>query len=216
MIDLLPPPSLLLPFIAAALVLAVVPGPGVLYIVARALTQGRASGLASVAGVACGNLANAVAASLGLAVVLSASTLWFSVLTYAGAAYLFYLGWQALRATGTPTGDDPRPAVGLGRVFGQGVWVALLNPKTALFFAAFLPPFISPAGSAMGQGVALSVVFVGIAALSDSVYALAAAVIAPRLRANPALAARGRYASAAIYIGLGVYAALSGGRLLLK
>ena len=132
-------------FVLASLVLAVTPGPGVLYIVTRTLAQGRAAGLASVAGVALGNLGNALAASLGLAALFALSSLAFAVVKWAGAAYLVWLGVRALRqppaaaAAAAPAFEPPR----LARIVRDGFVVALLNPKTALFFAAFLPQFLA-------------------------------------------------------------------------
>jgi threonine/homoserine/homoserine lactone efflux protein len=200
-------------FLIASLVLAATPGPGVLYIVTRTLAQGRRAGLASVVGVALGNLGNALAASLGLAALLAVSTLAYSVLKFAGAAYLVWLGIKALRAPPllppSPLGARP-PA--LRRILRDGFVVALLNPKTALFFAAFLPQFIDPTASAAAQSIAFGVAFVLIAASTDCVYALAAGFVAPRLGRMRGVGDLGRYATAAVYFGLGVFAATSGSR----
>src|SRR5690242_17735750 len=137
---LFPPLPLLGAFLAASLVLAVTPGPAVFYIVTRSVTQGRISGLASVAGVALGNLGNAIGASLGLAALFAISSLAFTVVKYLGALYLVYLGVQALRRPrsegNAATVDAQLPASALRRIFADGFVVALLNPKTALFFAA--------------------------------------------------------------------------------
>ena len=201
-------------FALASLVLAATPGPGVLYIVTRTLAQGRRAGLASVAGVALGNLGNALGASLGLAALLAVSTLAFEVVKYAGAAYLVWLGIKALRAAPVETAAEldvpaaPRPWI----ILRDGFFVALLNPKTALFFAAFLPQFIDPAGSAIAQSVLFGVAFVVIATVTDTCYVLAAGLAAPALRQLGSARAFGRYLSAAIYIGLGVFTAASGSR----
>lgn len=200
-------------FAIASLVLAATPGPGVLYIVTRALAQGRRAGLASVAGVALGNLGNALAASLGLAALLAVSTLAFDIVKYAGAAYLLYLGIKALRAPPAPTTDAPRLAPPSPRVIlRDGFFVALLNPKTALFFAAFLPQFIDPALPAMTQSVLFAAAFVTIAACTDTAYVLAAGAAAPALGHLKRGRASGRYLTAAIYIGLGLFTAASGSR----
>ena len=138
MADWLPAPPLLAAFVLASLVLAVTPGPGVLYIVTRSLAQGRRAGLASVAGVALGNFGNALGAALGLAALFELSSWAFTVVKYAGAGYLVWLGVKALRApvaaasmaAGAPSAATAR------RLFRDGFVVALLNPKTALFFAA--------------------------------------------------------------------------------
>ena len=207
-----------LAFLLASLVLAVTPGPAVLYIVARTLGQGRAAGVASVLGVGLGNLGNALAASLGLAALLAASALAFDVLRYAGAAYLIWLGVQALRvrsqgAGGRVAAAPATQATPLARIFRDGFVVALLNPKTALFFAAFLPQFIDPARGAALQAVAFGVAFVVIAVTTDLVYVAAAGLLAPRLQRHARAAAGARWASGAVYLGLGVYTAATGQRV---
>jgi len=192
-------------FLIASFILAVTPGPGVLYIVTRSLTQGRRLGLASVAGVALGNLGNAVGASIGLAAVFAVSTLAFTVVKYLGAVYLLYLGVQAIRAP--RTGDAavaPAPA-SLGRIFRDGFVVALLNPKTAVFFAAFLPQFMNTETPAIVQSVTLGSIFVAIAALTDTAYALAAGALAPVLVRARGVRAAGRYLTGGAFIGLAVY-----------
>ncbi len=208
---LLPAGPIFLAFVAATFVLAVTPGPGVVYIVTRTLAQGRGAGLASVAGVAMGNFGNAVGASLGLAALFAASATAFTVVKFAGAAYLLYLGWQALRAPRPETAAPPQ-ALGSadhGRILREGAMVALLNPKTTVFFAAFLPQFLHTQSPLISQSLLLGAVFVGIAALTDSAYVLLAGALAPRLRAGGAMAARGRCLAALVYLGLGVYAALA-------
>jgi threonine/homoserine/homoserine lactone efflux protein len=209
--QLLPAWPLLLGFFAAAFVLAVTPGPGVVYIVTRTLAQGRASGMASVAGVALGNFGNAAAASIGLAALLSASTAAFGLVKYAGAAYLCYLGIQALRSRPSEI-PGARSSIGHGQVLGQGFLVALLNPKTTLFFAAFLPQFMAPTATPVGQGLALSAIFVGTAAASDAGYVLLASTLAPGLRASRGTPGLGRWVAAMVYFTLGIYAALSDAR----
>ena len=208
---LLPSLPVLAAFLAAAFVLAVTPGPGVLYVVTRTLSQGRSSGFASVAGVALGNLGNAAAASVGLAALLASSATLFEVVRYAGAAYLFYLGVQALRQVGTSTSFSATQA-SHWQVLRQGALVALLNPKTTLFFAAFLPQFMQPSSAPVAQALALSSIFVGVAAISDCAYVLAAAAIYPTLRASPKGIGLGGYAAAIVYFLLSVYAAVAGSR----
>ena len=195
----------------ASLVLAATPGPGVLYIVTRTLAQGRRAGLASVAGVALGNLGNAMAASLGLAALLAVSSLAFGVVKFAGAAYLVWLGFKALRETSPAAGAAPArfEPPQHGRILRDGFVVALLNPKTALFFAAFLPQFITTSGSAIWQSTLLGPAFVAIAACTDTVYVLAAGAIAPTLGGASRLRSLGRYATALVYFGLGALTALS-------
>jgi threonine/homoserine/homoserine lactone efflux protein len=207
---ILPSLPLLTAFLAASLLLAVTPGPGVFYIVTRSVSQGRASGLASVAGVAAGNLGNAIGASLGLAALFAVSSVAFTIVKYVGAAYLVWLGVQALRA--------PRASVlpalargSLRRIFRDGFVVALLNPKTTLFFAAFLPQFVD-AQAPVAQTLALGVLFVLIAALTDSLYALGAGSMRRWVERGSGAARAGRYVTAAAFIGLGFLTAVSGQR----
>jgi len=192
-------------FLIASFLLAVTPGPGVLYIVTRSLTQGRRLGLASVAGVALGNLGNAIGASIGLAAVFAVSALAFTVVKYLGALYLVYLGVQAMRAPRV-AGEAPAPApVSLGRIFRDGFLVALLNPKTAIFFAAFLPQFMNADSPAIVQSLILGSTFVAIAAVTDTAYALAAGSLAPVFARARGVRATGRYLTGGAFIGLGVY-----------
>jgi threonine/homoserine/homoserine lactone efflux protein len=210
MFELLPPLPLLSAFLAASLVLAVTPGPGVFYVVTRSLLEGRRAGLASVAGVALGNLGNAIAASLGLAALFALSSAAFLTVKYAGALYLVYLGVKALRA---PLASElPPPAAPARHVLRDGFIVALFNPKTAIFFAAFLPQFMGGGAAPALQGPLLGVIFVLLAAITDSIYALAAGALAPRLRRARAARALGRLLTGGAFIGLGLFAALSGAR----
>jgi threonine/homoserine/homoserine lactone efflux protein len=209
---LLPPWPLYAGFMVASLVLAVTPGPAVLYIVTRSLVQGRRSGLASVAGVALGNLGNAVAAAIGLAAILAVSSVAFTSVKIAGALYLVWLGVQALRAPRaidpavTPRAASPR------KIFRDGFLVALLNPKTAIFFAAFLPQFMTTATPSIAQTLALAITFIGVAAVSDSLYALAAGSVGPSLAKTGGLRSLGRYFSATMFFGLAAFTMFSGTR----
>jgi threonine/homoserine/homoserine lactone efflux protein len=208
--DLLPSWPLLSAFLVASFILAVTPGPGVFYIVTRSLLQGRRAGLASVAGVALGNLGNAVGASIGLAALFAVSSLAFTVVKYAGALYLVHLGIQALRAPGeaaVAAAAPARPAT----VFRDGFVVALLNPKTAVFFAAFLPQFMRP-DAPLAQSLMLGALFVVMAAITDTAYAAAAGAIAPLLTRARGVRATGRYLADGTFIGLGVFTALAGAR----
>jgi threonine/homoserine/homoserine lactone efflux protein len=207
--ELLPSLPRLTAFLAAAFVLAVTPGPGVVYIVTRTLSQGRACGLASVAGVALGNFFNAAAASIGMAALLAASGSAFEVVKYAGAAYLCYLGFRALRS-GPSRATEVAAASSHWQVLGQGFVVALLNPKTTLFFAAFLPQFMEPTAAPMPQALALGAIFVATAAVSDSGYVLLASALSPALRSARGTLGIGRYFAATVFFALGIYAAVSG------
>lgn len=208
----LPDWPLLSAFLLASFVLAITPGPGVFYIVTRSLLQGRRFGLASVAGVALGNLGNAVGASIGLAALFAVSSIAFTAVKYAGAAYLVWLGVQAMRRTPpAESGTAPQPSP-LGRIFRDGFVVALLNPKTTIFFAAFLPQFMTPGGNHALQGIALGALFVAMAAVTDSLYALAASAVAPAVSRAGRLRALGRYVTGGAFIGLGIFTAASGSR----
>lgn len=211
MTDIFPSWPLFSAFLLASFVLAITPGPGVLYIVTRSLVQGRQSGLVSVVGVAFGNLGNALAASVGLAALFAVSSLAFSVVKYAGALYLVYLGVQMLRPSAIENLVAMPAATSLTRVFRDGFVVALLNPKTTVFFAAFLPQFLSPDAPPMFQSIALGTLFVAIAALTDSAYALAAGAVAPALRGSVARH-MGRRLGGGLFIGLGVFTALAESR----
>jgi threonine/homoserine/homoserine lactone efflux protein len=199
-----PDSSTLLLFGAAALALIVVPGPAVLYIVAQSIDRGRLAGIVSALGVAVGGLVHVTAAAIGLSSLLVSSATAFAVVKYAGAAYLIGLGLYTLLARREePEAVAPR-ARRLRRRFGQGVVVNVLNPKTALFFFAFLPQFVDPdKGSAALQIGVLGLLFVALAVISDSVWALIAGTASERLRGNRRFLAVQRYVSGSVFVGLG-------------
>jgi len=206
---MLPALPLLLAFVGASLALALTPGPAVVYIVARTVAQGRASGLASVVGVALGNLGNAIGAALGLAALFAVSSAAFTVVKWAGAIYLVWLGLRLWRTPAASGEAAPRPAAQpLKRVFRDGFVVALLNPKTTLFFAAFLPQFLDSHGSPLAQTLALGGVFCAIAACTDISYVIAASLVGPRLTRATKHAAWGNRLAGTSFIGLGVLTAL--------
>ncbi len=209
----MPGPETLAVFAVAVVFFAVVPGPAVLYIVTRSIDQGRFAGLASAVGIATGNLIHVAAATLGLSALLASSAIAFSVVKYLGAAYLIYLGVRKLlerhdEAEGTATSTRS-----FRRLYGEGVVVATLNPKTALFFLAFLPQFVVPSeGSPASQIAVLGVVLVTITAVSDGLYGLLSGAAAGWLRGNHRLVRRRRLFTGTVYIGLGVSAAFAGSR----
>jgi threonine/homoserine/homoserine lactone efflux protein len=212
----MPETSTLALFAVAALTLLVIPGPAVLYIVTRSVDQGRAAGLASVCGVHVGTLLHVAAAALGLSALLVSSATAYHTVRWLGAAYLIWLGVRRLLAR---DGDVPAAAgpearrAGLGRVFAQGVVVNVLNPKTALFFFAFLPQFVDPSrGSVPFQVLVLGVAFVLLGLLSDGAYAVAASTGAGWLRRRPGVARASRLVSGGVLISLGVTTALAGSR----
>jgi threonine/homoserine/homoserine lactone efflux protein len=192
-------------FALAALALLVVPGPAVLYIVTRSVESGRRVGLASVAGVHVGTVVHVLAAAAGLSALLVSSATAFALVKYAGAAYLVVLGVRRLLERHDAVTPEPAPT-SPRRAFAQGVVVNVLNPKTALFFLAFLPPFLDPRrGPVFVQVLVLGLTFIAIGLLSDSAYALAAALLAGRWRAVRV----GRRVSGLVYIGLGLVAAVT-------
>ncbi len=207
-------------FVVASLLLAIAPGPGVMYLLTRTLSLGRAAGLASVGGLAVGNLANAALASLGLAALMAASAAAFAVVKFAGAAYLVYLAVQTLRAKPeTSTADrsscaqQSEPAKPhIARIFRDGFLVALLNPKTALFFTALLPQFVVPGAAPLPQNLFLGAVFVAVALCTDTLYVCAAAAFAQQLKRHARVRGAGRYLAAATFMGLAAYAAFANPR----
>ncbi len=198
-------------FIAATLVLVLMPGPNTLYIIARSIQQGRRAGIVSSIGVQVGTLFHIAAAAFGLSTLLLSSALAFNVVKYAGAAYLIYLGVKTLLTKEEDQATREIQVVSLSRVFYQGVVVNVLNPKTALFFFAFLPQFIDAARGAVAmQIVLLGTILVCLGTLSDSIYALAAGGIGNWLRGNLKFLRAQRYFAGSVYIGLGAATALSG------
>jgi threonine/homoserine/homoserine lactone efflux protein len=206
-------PTRLALFLGAALVLVVTPGPAVLYITARSMSQGVRAGLVSVLAIETGNLLLAVAAALGLAAVLASSAMAFSIVKLLGAAYLVFLGVRKLTSRADPAAArSEAPPRRLRSVYVEGVMVAVLNPKTALFFLAFLPQFVHPAvGYVPAQMLLLGLVFVALALLSDGAYALLAGTAGRWLWRHPRFVRGERYVSGTVYIGLGAFVAFSGG-----
>lgn len=208
----MPPPSALVTFSVAAIVLFVIPGPAVLYVVARSVAQGRRAGLVSVAGIHAGSAIHAAAAVAGLSALLVESATAFLVVKWAGVAYLAYLGVITLRAESTI--GAPRRSVTYRttrRLFVDGVIVNVLNPKTALFFLAFVPQFVEPnSGSTVRQLVVLGVLFIALGALSDSAYVLAGARVSHWVRSSEIASRRVAKGAGLSYLGLGAWAALTG------
>jgi threonine/homoserine/homoserine lactone efflux protein len=213
----MPETSTLALFAVAAVTLLLIPGPAVLYIVTRSVDQGRAAGLASVCGVHVGTLLHVAAAALGLSALLVSSATAYDTVRWLGAAYLVWLGVRRLLArdediAAAAAGPDARRP-GLGRIFAQGVVVNVLNPKTALFFFAFLPQFVDTSrGSVPFQVVVLGAAFVLLGLLSDGAYALLASTGAGWLRRRPRVARASRLVSGGVLISLGVTTALAGSR----
>jgi threonine/homoserine/homoserine lactone efflux protein len=198
-------------FLIAAVILAVTPGPAVLYIVTRSVSQGRAAGVVSALGVAAGGLVHVLGAALGLSALLATSALAFATVKYAGAAYLVWLGIRKLRQAPDARTAEPPADRSLSRTFGEGAIVNILNPKTALFFLAFLPQFVAPSrGSVPMQLAGLGTLFLVIALVTDTAWALLASGAGRWLKGHPRFVASERYVAGSVYVGLGLAAAVSG------
>jgi threonine/homoserine/homoserine lactone efflux protein len=200
-------------FMSAALILLLIPGPAVLYITARSASQGRLAGLVSVLAIETANFTQAVAAALGLSAILLSSALAFDIVKYLGAAYLMYLGVRKLMASDDGSGEVVLKQESLSRIYWQGFAVNILNPKTALFFFAFLPQFVNPTkGNVTWQTLLLGALFVGMAIITDSLYALLASSLAGKLAGRKEFQKGQRYFAGLVYIGLGITTALAGSR----
>ena len=200
-------------FLGASLALLLVPGPAVLYITARSANQGRLAGLVSVLAIETANFLQAVAATLGLSAILLSSALAFHVVKYLGAAYLIYLGVRKLLVSEEGASNGEVKAESLKRIYWQGFAINLLNPKTALFFFAFLPQFVDPAkGNVTSQTLLLGALFVGMALITDSLYALLASSLADKVRGNRHYQKGQRYFAGLVYVGLGITTALTGSK----
>ncbi|MCA9837781.1 MAG: LysE family translocator [Trueperaceae bacterium] len=198
-------------FVTATLALLLAPGPAVLYIVARSLEQGRMAGFISTLGVGLGSLVHVLFAAFGLSALLMQSVLAFSFIKYLGAAYLIYLGIKTLSRKAEVSKVQPLKVMSYGQIFRQGIVVNILNPKTALFFLAFLPQFVNPArGSVILQILTLGMIFVIMAIMSDSMYAVIAGTARQLLSGNILAARVQKYLAGTIYIALGITTAFSG------
>ena len=199
-------------FLTAAIVLAVSPGPGMLYVLARSLRGGRREGLASSLGTAVGGFGHVVAAAFGLSVILATSATAFSVVKYAGAAYLVYLGVRTIVAGQEAEAAAPSASEAAWSALRQGVTTEVFNPKTALFFLSFLPQFINREAPAIPQFLLLGTISVTLNTTADVVVSLLAGPIGSQLRRRPRLRHGQRYASGGALIALGGYVAVSGER----
>ena len=201
-------------FVAAALVLLLVPGPAVIYVVARSVEGGRVTGLVSVLGVELGTLLHVVFAAAGLSAIVVSSAAAFSVVKWLGAAYLIWLGLKSI--LGRDGGDEETPS-GVGgnrfRVFSQSVLVQVLNPKVALFFLAFLPQFVDPSrGAAWTQIAVLGATLAILGLFTDGLYALLGGTAGEwvrKQRVGAGLRRAGRYVTGGVYVALGAVAAIS-------
>ena len=206
-----PEASMLGLFVAAAVVLLVTPGPAVLYIVTRSVEQGRLAGLVSALGVHVGTLVHVAAAALGVSALLVSSALAFDIVKYLGAMYLVYIGVRKLMGWDQGSAGRVVAPRSLRTLFGQGVMVNVLNPKTALFFLAFLPQFVDvPKGAVGFQILILGLIFVALGVVSDGLYAVAAGTAGSWLKRDGRILRAERYVGGTVFVGLGVTAALAG------
>jgi len=209
----IPEPGRLALFVVAALALLAIPGPAVLYIVTRSVHQGRRAGLASVLGIHTGTLVHIAAATAGLSALILSSAVAFTAVKVAGAVYLVGFGLWTLFSSRA----DAEIAVGgerrLRRIYAQGIVVNVLNPKTALFFLAFLPQFVDPAAAHPALEVAfLGLLFVALGLVTDSIWALVAGTAGGLVRSSRQFARIQRYVAGSVYVGLGVVTALAGAK----
>lgn len=203
--------STLMLFAAAASILVFTPGPNTLYIIARSVGQGRTAGIVSSLGVETGTLIHLAAAALGISALLVSSAIAFNAVKYAGAAYLIYLGIKTLLIKDEPAAAEAVEAKSLRRTFSQAVVVNVLNPKSAMFFFAFLPQFIdAERGAAAVQILFFGAIVVVLGFTSGALYSLLAGSIGNVLRGNPKFLRAQRYFAGSVYIGLGAATALTG------
>lgn len=202
--------STLAVFCVAALALIVVPGPAVTYIVTQSIDKGRRAGLVSALGIAAGGLVHVTAAVVGLSALIASSASAFTVVKLVGAAYLVVLGVRRLLSRDDSIPEQSIEPVEHSRLFVHGIVVNILNPKTALFFLAFLPQFIDPnRGSVSLQAAILGLIFVAMAVVSDCTYAITAAALSDRLRNSERARRIQRWVSGTIFIALGATAAFA-------
>jgi threonine/homoserine/homoserine lactone efflux protein len=209
----MPDPQTWLLVAIASLVLVVIPGPAVIYILTRSISQGRAAGLASAVGVNLGSAIHVVGAVAGLSVILASSAILYSAVKWAGVAYLVWLGIRTLRSQDEIFTNTSAEPAALKRIFTQGVIVNVLNPKVAMFFLAFLPQFVDPDSPVPWlQSLVLGLTLVVIGLISDSVYALIGGQVGGVLRRNPRAGSTTRTASGVAYFALAGVAAVTGSR----
>jgi threonine/homoserine/homoserine lactone efflux protein len=208
--NLFPDAGTLALFVATSLALLVVPGPAVLYVVARSLERGWRTGIVSALGLAGGAVVHILLATLGVTALIQSSRVAFVGLRVVGATYLMYLGARMIVGGQRDSQTGSVATVALPAVFRQGMIVNLSNPKAMLFFFAFLPQFVDPTkGAVAGQLLVLGGVFLVIAFCSDSSWALLAGSLSAWIRKNPVVALRQRYAAGGVLIALGLVAAIS-------
>ena len=197
-------------FVLASLIVLVIPGPGVLYVVARSLGQGQRAGLVSVLGLSAGALVQVLAATAGLSAILLTSATAFGIVKTIGAGYLIYLGLRVLLAARPAAGPAALAPLSTARLFSDGVIVSLFNPKIAVFFLAYLPQFVDPGRGPVPQQILfLGTLYVALALVTDGLYAVLAGGLRGWVGGRIARGPLPRYLTGGLYIGLGVNAALA-------
>jgi threonine/homoserine/homoserine lactone efflux protein len=200
-------------FSLASILLALTPGPDMLYIATRAVAQGRDAGMVSVFGVYTGVLVHTLAAAVGLSALIATSAAAFSLVQYAGAAYLVYLGIKTMLGKGESEALNGVPHSRLRKIYYQGLITNVLNPKVILFFLAFLPQFIEPAkGNISIQVVSLGLLMVVITLPIDLAVGLAGGSIGDWLRANGKVQRASKWGAGLVFVALGIGTALHGSR----
>lgn len=199
-------------FFSAAIAINISPGPDLIYILSKTIAQGRKIGIASSLGVCSGALVHVAAAALGLSAILATSALAFSIVKYAGAAYLIYLGIKALRSKGTTFDIPEKKAIEMTawKAFRQGALIDILNPKVAIFFMAFLPQFVRPAlGHTSIQIMVLGFLVIMVAIVVESFIVLTAAQTTDFFRKNRRFSVYLDRTLGSVLIGLGIRLALT-------
>ena len=193
-------------FASMASLLIVIPGPAVLYLLAKSMGEGVKAGFISVLGIGVGALVHVLCSAIGISAILLASSNAFNILKYAGAFYLLYLGIQKLRSSNSLSLiSGAKVQTNKNKLFFEGMLINILNPKTAVFFLAFLPQFINPEkGQPTFQIIFLGLLFVGIAAISNSTYVLVSSKISNWLKNNPSFYKRQHMVMAGVYFFLAV------------
>jgi threonine/homoserine/homoserine lactone efflux protein len=204
----------LLLFVVASVLLALTPGPNMLYLVSRTLAQGRAAGFISLMGTTTGLLVHVLAAALGLSAVLVALPVAYDALRWAGAAYLLWLAWDAVRRAANRTAGGmfaarKLPDVVPAKLFRMGLLTSILNPKVALFYLALFPQFVDPVrGGVFAQSLVLGLVQIVIAVICDALFVFAAARVARWLGQRPVWAVAQRWLLASVFVGIAAKLAL--------
>ena len=200
-------------FASASILLAITPGPAMIYIATRSIAQGRSAGVVSVLGVHTGALIHTFAAALGLSALIAASAVAFSIVKYAGAGYLIYLGIQTFLSKSQMLEVKSTARAKLSQVFYQGLLVNLLNPKVILFFLAFLPQFVDPSqGNVKLQLLTLGILFIVFVLPIDMGVGLAGSQFGIWLRAKQGIQRATKWVTGSIYIALGLTTAMTGSR----